>query len=52
MPFFVTIIGWLFLGKSFNRYFLVGLIMALGGAISISIEDQISSEHLLGDVAA
>ena len=53
MPLFVVLSGWLFLGKIFDNYFLIGLFLALGGTISISIEDfQISPEHLMGDIAA
>lgn len=53
MPLFVVLTGWLFLGKKFDYYFLSGLVLGLGGTISISIEDfQISPDHLMGDLAA
>ena len=53
MPLFVVLTGWLFLGKKFDYYFLSGLVLGLGGTISISIEDfQISPDHLIGDLAA
>lgn len=52
-PFFATLGGWLFLGKYFENRFLIGLILALTGAISIGIEDlHISSQHLIGDAVA
>ncbi|WP_240041638.1 MULTISPECIES: DMT family transporter [Okeania] len=53
MPLFVALTGWLFLGKKFDYYFLSGLVLGLGGTISISIQDfQISTDHLIGDIAA
>ncbi|MEL7034795.1 MAG: DMT family transporter [Cyanobacteria bacterium J06592_8] len=53
MPLFVVLTGWLFFRKKFDHYFLIGLVLALGGTISISIEDfQISPDHLIGDLGA
>ncbi|NEQ38894.1 MAG: DMT family transporter [Okeania sp. SIO3I5] len=52
-PFFVVLIGWLFFAKKIDSYFLIGLVLGLGGTISISIEDfQISPGNLRGDIAA
>ena len=52
-PFFATIGGWLFLKQSFDRKFIMGLVLAFVGAIAISIEDfQIGDTHFTGDAIA
>jgi drug/metabolite transporter (DMT)-like permease len=52
-PLFTTLGGWLLLGRRFDNRFLVGMAIALVGAIAIGIDDfQASGEHLAGDIAA
>ncbi len=49
-PIFATLGGWLFLGHSFDRRFVIGMLVAVGGAISIGIEDlQIATDTFLAD---
>ncbi|MBW4636531.1 MAG: DMT family transporter [Iphinoe sp. HA4291-MV1] len=49
-PFFATIGGWLFLRHSFDRKFLIGLVLSLIGSITIGVEDfQMSPDSLMGD---
>ncbi|MGB3513154.1 MAG: DMT family transporter [Microcoleaceae cyanobacterium] len=52
-PIFATLGGWLFLGHCFDKKFVIGLVLALGGTIVIGIEDfQVDLKHLIGDSAA
>lgn len=52
-PVFTSLGAWLFLGKRFEFKFLLGMIIALGGAIALGLEDlHGSSENLLGDIYA
>ncbi|MDJ0682160.1 MAG: EamA family transporter [Xenococcaceae cyanobacterium MO_167.B52] len=52
-PVFTSLGAWLFLGKRFDYKFLLGMSIALTGAVTLSLEDlQGSSEHLLGDIYA
>jgi drug/metabolite transporter (DMT)-like permease len=52
-PVFTTLLGWLFLGKSFDTTFLIGMAIALFGAIAIGITDfSYSANNIAGDVAA
>ncbi len=52
-PLFTTLGGWLFFQKSFDRRFLMGMAIAIAGAITIGIDDlQISTDNLFGDGAA
>ena len=52
-PIFATLGGWLLLKHSFNRKFLMGMTLAIVGAITISIQDfQIANDHLIGDSLA
>lgn len=47
---FAVLGGWLFLGQKFDKTFIIGMIIAVGGAISIGIQDlQVSTNHLIGD---
>lgn len=49
-PLFVSLGGWLFLGHRFDRQFVVGLVVALAGAIAIGLGDlHIEADHLIGD---
>lgn len=52
-PLFVSIGGWLFLGHRFDRRFIIGLVIALAGAISIGLGDlSLEGDRLLGDTYA
>jgi drug/metabolite transporter (DMT)-like permease len=52
-PVFTTFFGWLFLGQYFETTFLVGIAIALCGAIVIGITDfSYSTNNITGDVAA
>ncbi|MEG5056641.1 DMT family transporter [Microcoleus sp. A2-C5] len=52
-PLFTTLGGWLLLGRRFDSRFLLGLVVALGGAIAIGTTDlQIAGENFTGDIAA
>jgi drug/metabolite transporter (DMT)-like permease len=49
-PLFTSIGGWLFLNFKFERQFILGMIVALLGAIAIGWDDlQIGTESLWGD---
>jgi drug/metabolite transporter (DMT)-like permease len=52
-PIFTILGGWLLFNYSFNNKFLMGVALAIGGAITISIQDlQISTDQLNGDSLA
>ena len=52
-PLFTTLGGWLLLGRRFDNRFLVGMTLALVGALAIGIDDlQTAEENLAGDIAA
>ncbi len=52
-PIFATLGDWLFLGYYFDGRFITGLVLALGGAIAVGVEDlHYSPEHLIGDAVA
>ncbi|HAT15317.1 MAG TPA: EamA family transporter [Microcoleaceae bacterium UBA11344] len=52
-PLFTTLGGWLLLGRRFDNRFLVGMVVALAGAIAIGVEDlQTAGDHLTGDITA
>lgn len=52
-PIFTTLGSWLFLGQVFRGRFLIGMAIALGGAISLGVSDfSYGTENLLGDIAA
>jgi drug/metabolite transporter (DMT)-like permease len=52
-PIFVTLGGWLFLKHNFDRRFIIGVLLTVGGALAIGIQDlQIATEHLMGDALA
>ncbi|MEC4991836.1 MAG: DMT family transporter [Oscillatoria sp. PMC 1068.18] len=49
-PLFTTLFAWAFLNRSFDRQFLIGMAIALGGSIAIGIGDlHISTIQLKGD---
>ena len=50
---FAVLGGWLFLGQKFDRKFIIGMIVAVCGAIAIGIQDlQVSPANLVGDAWA
>jgi drug/metabolite transporter (DMT)-like permease len=52
-PIFATFGGWLLLGHKFDRRFLIGMLLTIGGAISIGFQDlQIATDQLIGDALA
>ena len=52
-PIFTSSLGWLFLGKRFSGKFLLGMAIALLGAIALGFEDVLHSDGLLiGDLYA
>lgn len=52
-PLFTTLGGWLLLGRRFDGRFLLGLAVALAGAIAIGIDDlQTARDNFAGDIAA
>ncbi len=53
MPIFTTLFGWLILRQQFSPRFLVGMAVAIVGAVAIGIEDlQVADSDLIGDGAA
>ncbi len=53
MPIFTTLGGWLIFRQQFSRRFLLGMAVAILGAVAIGIEDlQAAASHLTGDGAA
>ena len=58
-PLFTTLGAWLILGKTFNRRFVIGMVIALAGAFTLGLDDFFWSENLvisqkaiIGDAAA
>ena len=52
-PIFAAVGGWLLLSQSFNRRFLIGMLLALGGTFLIGFNDfHIDRETLIGDSVA
>jgi drug/metabolite transporter (DMT)-like permease len=52
-PVFTILGGWLLFGQRFDSKFLMGAVMAVGGAIAIGLNDwQISSNTVQGDALA
>ncbi|WP_197673259.1 DMT family transporter [Leptolyngbya sp. O-77] len=53
MPLFTTLGAWLVLGRRFSRRFLIGMMVAVVGAIAIGIDDFGGGDNSLwGDAAA
>jgi len=49
-PIFATFGGWLLLGHNFDKRFIIGMLLTLGGALSIGIQDfQVATDQLIGD---
>ncbi|MEB3885016.1 DMT family transporter [Lyngbya sp. CCY1209] len=52
-PLFTTLGAWVIFHESFDRRFLMGLLVATIGAIALGLDDfQVGAEHLNGDIAA
>jgi drug/metabolite transporter (DMT)-like permease len=52
-PVFTTLGGWLLFRQSFDRKFLLGMVIALSGAIALGFEDlQGETGYLIGDIYA
>lgn len=52
-PIFTTLGGWLLLGHYFDRKFIIGMTLAIGGALTIGIQDlHIAADNLVGDAWA
>ncbi|WP_445246717.1 DMT family transporter [Microcoleus sp. OTE_8_concoct_300] len=52
-PIFTSLGAWLLFGQGFNRQFLIGMVVAIGGAIAIEIEQiQIATGEVTGGIAA
>ncbi|MGC1219138.1 MAG: hypothetical protein WA883_16825 [Phormidesmis sp.] len=52
LPIFTTLGAWAVLGRQFFKRFLLGMGVAVVGAIAIAIQDLQVSSGLMGDVAA
>lgn len=52
LPIFTTLGAWLVLGRQFSGKFLLGMGMAIVGAIAIGLQDLQVSSGLMGDAAA
>jgi len=51
-PLFTALGGWLFLGQRYDRRFLMGLAIAVGGAVTIGLGDWLQpKEELFGTMA-
>jgi len=52
-PLFITLGAWLLFGQRFDRQFLLGLVLALGGATALGLGDlQVAAGSFTGDIAA
>ncbi|MBD2563010.1 MULTISPECIES: DMT family transporter [Nostoc] len=52
-PLFTTLGGWLFFNQIFGRKFIIGLILAMIGAIAVGFEDLLrSNNNFTGDAVA
>lgn len=52
MPIFTTLGGWLIFRQQFSKRFLIGMAVAIAGAIAIGIEDLQVADSVIGDGAA
>jgi len=53
MPLFTTLGAWLLLGQTFSRRFVMGLVVAIAGVITLGLQDlHMASDQLLGDGSA
>lgn len=52
-PIFTSLGAWLLFSVGLNRQFLIGMVIAIGGAIAIELDELLTaSGNVLGDVAA
>ena len=52
-PIFATLGGWIFLGHSFDRRYLLGLFLAISGVVAIGVQDfNLTNDSFYGDMAA
>ncbi len=52
-PVFTCLGGWLFFNTRFDKKFIIGMLIALSGAIALGLEDLHGAEgHLIGDIYA
>ncbi|MEG4504955.1 DMT family transporter [Microcoleus sp. F6_B4] len=52
-PIFTSLGAWLLFGQGFNRQFLIGMVIAIGGAIAIEIQQiQMAAGEVTGGIAA
>lgn len=52
-PIFTSLGAWLLFGQGFNRQFVIGMVVAIGGAIGIEIQQiQIATGEVTGGIAA
>ncbi|MEH2046637.1 DMT family transporter [Nostoc sp.] len=51
-PLFITLGGWLFFNQIFGRKFIIGLILAIIGALAVGFEDLLRSNNITGDAVA
>jgi len=52
-PIFTTLFAWKFLGQKFDRRFVIGMAMAIGGSIALAAKDfSITIDKLQGDELA
>jgi drug/metabolite transporter (DMT)-like permease len=52
-PIFTSLGAWLLFGQGFNRQFLIGIVIAIGGAIAIELDElQIATSNVQGGIAA
>lgn len=50
-PIFVTVGGWLFFRQRVSRTFIIGMVLAIGGAVLlVGASFSLSANHLLGDI--
>jgi len=52
-PIFTSLGAWLLFGQGFNRQFLIGMVIAIGGTIAIELDElKIATSNVQGDLAA
>lgn len=52
-PLFITLVGWIFFNRRFDKKFLIGMVIAIGGASALGLLDlQIDINKVQGDAIA
>lgn len=52
-PLFTTLVGWIFFNRRFDKKFLIGMVIAIGGASALGLLDlQIDMNKVQGDAIA